>query len=198
MRVVTRLIALTVPVLAVAAMASPASAKTCSAYKNQAAAQRAADTRDADHDGVYCEKLPCPCSHAKPKRKHRTRAVEAAAPAREIRRALSEFKSALRHRNGQRACDLMTARQRAAFRREYDELNGWDSCRELVEVQGAIIYRSWRKVRIGRPVTNAEHGCAPLLPREQGAMFFARGRRGWQLDDVSRDSDTSYLPERCR
>ncbi len=28
---------------------------------NQAAAQRAADTRDADGDGIYCESLPCPC-----------------------------------------------------------------------------------------------------------------------------------------
>lgn len=44
------------------ATASPASAKTCSDYGNQAAAQRAADTRDADGDGIYCESLPCPCS----------------------------------------------------------------------------------------------------------------------------------------
>jgi hypothetical protein len=36
-------------------------AATCSDYSNQAAAQRAADTRDADSDGVYCESLPCPC-----------------------------------------------------------------------------------------------------------------------------------------
>src|SRR3954465_1946095 len=34
---------------------------TCADYRNQAAAQRAADTRDADGDGVYCESLPCPC-----------------------------------------------------------------------------------------------------------------------------------------
>src|SRR5207237_1341487 len=38
-----------------------AHATTCSAYPNQAAAQRAADTVDADRDGVYCESLPCPC-----------------------------------------------------------------------------------------------------------------------------------------
>src|SRR3954451_21518979 len=37
-----------------------ASAATCSDYASQAAAQRARDTRDADHDGVYCESLPCP------------------------------------------------------------------------------------------------------------------------------------------
>ncbi|MEA2272490.1 MAG: hypothetical protein QOI98_1198 [Solirubrobacteraceae bacterium] len=37
-------------------------AHTCSDYSNQAAAQRAADTRDADGDGVYCESLPCPCA----------------------------------------------------------------------------------------------------------------------------------------
>lgn len=41
---------------------SPAIAATCSDYSNQAAAQRAADTRDADGDGIYCESLPCPCS----------------------------------------------------------------------------------------------------------------------------------------
>jgi hypothetical protein len=34
---------------------------TCADYSNQAAAQRAADTRDADGDGIYCESLPCPC-----------------------------------------------------------------------------------------------------------------------------------------
>ena len=45
-----------------AAAAAPASARTCSDYPNQAAAQRAADTRDADGDGIYCESLPCPCS----------------------------------------------------------------------------------------------------------------------------------------
>lgn len=38
-----------------------ASAATCSDYSNQADAQRAADTRDADGDGIYCEALPCPC-----------------------------------------------------------------------------------------------------------------------------------------
>jgi len=36
-------------------------AATCSEYPNQAAAQRAADTRDGDGDGIYCETLPCPC-----------------------------------------------------------------------------------------------------------------------------------------
>ncbi len=40
---------------------APALAKTCADYPNQAAAQRAADTRDADGDGIYCESLPCPC-----------------------------------------------------------------------------------------------------------------------------------------
>ena len=37
-------------------------AATCADYPNQAAAQEAADTRDPDGDGVYCEDLPCPCS----------------------------------------------------------------------------------------------------------------------------------------
>src|SRR3954452_7925188 len=36
-------------------------AATCADYPDQAAAQRAADTRDGDGDGIYCEDLPCPC-----------------------------------------------------------------------------------------------------------------------------------------
>ena len=47
--------------LLLAGGAQPASAATCSDYANQADAQRAADTRDADGDGIYCEALPCPC-----------------------------------------------------------------------------------------------------------------------------------------
>ena len=54
---------LTVAVLmAIALLPSSASAATCSDYSTQADAQRAADTRDSDGDGVYCESLPCPCS----------------------------------------------------------------------------------------------------------------------------------------
>ncbi|MCW3000655.1 MAG: hypothetical protein JWN65_4204 [Solirubrobacterales bacterium] len=45
----------------VATLPSSASAAVCADYTTQAAAQRAADTRDADGDGVYCESLPCPC-----------------------------------------------------------------------------------------------------------------------------------------
>jgi hypothetical protein len=41
-------------------------AAVCADYPDQAAAQRAADTRDADGDGVYCESLPCPCSSSAP------------------------------------------------------------------------------------------------------------------------------------
>jgi hypothetical protein len=53
--------------LPAAALAQPASSPratasaTCSDYTDQAAAQRAADTRDPDGDGIYCESLPCPC-----------------------------------------------------------------------------------------------------------------------------------------
>jgi hypothetical protein len=39
-------------------------AAVCADYPNQAAAQAAGDTRDADGDGSYCESLPCPCSSA--------------------------------------------------------------------------------------------------------------------------------------
>jgi micrococcal nuclease len=41
--------------------ATQASAATCSDYATQADAQRAADTRDGDGDGIFCETLPCPC-----------------------------------------------------------------------------------------------------------------------------------------
>jgi endonuclease YncB( thermonuclease family) len=41
--------------------AADAQAATCSDYSTQAHAQRAHDTIDADHDGIYCESLPCPC-----------------------------------------------------------------------------------------------------------------------------------------
>jgi len=44
-----------------AAVAAASSSGRCSDFANQAAAQRAANTRDADGDGVYCESLPCPC-----------------------------------------------------------------------------------------------------------------------------------------
>jgi hypothetical protein len=40
--------------------APAASAATCSDYSDQADAQRAMDTRDADGDGIYCESLPVP------------------------------------------------------------------------------------------------------------------------------------------
>lgn len=49
-------------VLLLGAGAGDAAAATCADYTNQAAAQQAKDTRDADHDGIYCESLPCPCA----------------------------------------------------------------------------------------------------------------------------------------
>jgi hypothetical protein len=57
------------PTLAGGAQPVPAgpvahAAATCADYSSQAAAQQAADTRDADGDGIYCESLPCPCSSA--------------------------------------------------------------------------------------------------------------------------------------
>ena len=48
-------------VVALCAAPAPADAATCADYPNQAAAQRAHDTRDSDSDGAYCESLPCPC-----------------------------------------------------------------------------------------------------------------------------------------
>src|SRR6185436_18192497 len=62
--VVLALFGATVPVAAArsldAAPIAQASA-VCANHPNQAAAQRAADTVDADGDGIYCESLPCPC-----------------------------------------------------------------------------------------------------------------------------------------
>lgn len=37
-------------------------ATVCADYPDQATAQAAADTLDADRDGLFCESLPCPCS----------------------------------------------------------------------------------------------------------------------------------------
>jgi hypothetical protein len=54
------------PVAAPAHAPVARAASNCADYPNQAAAQRAADTRDADGDGIYCESLPCPCSTAPP------------------------------------------------------------------------------------------------------------------------------------
>jgi len=51
-----------VALLALALMPGSASAAVCGDYSTQAEAQKAADTRDADGDGIYCESLPCPCS----------------------------------------------------------------------------------------------------------------------------------------
>jgi len=54
---------LAIAVLAVLAfLPSSASAAVCADHPNQAAAQAAADTVDADGDGIYCESLRCPCS----------------------------------------------------------------------------------------------------------------------------------------
>jgi hypothetical protein len=58
---------LAIPVAAAAQpSASPPvahAAAVCSDFPNQAAAQAAANTRDADGDGIYCESLPCPCAY---------------------------------------------------------------------------------------------------------------------------------------
>lgn len=63
MRLTTALVLAATLLFPAAASAQPDAhaAATCSDYSNQADAQRAADTRDADGDGVYCESLPCPC-----------------------------------------------------------------------------------------------------------------------------------------
>lgn len=66
-RVLTLAIALAAALVLLAPAGVPtAHAATCAAYSNQAAAQRAHDTRDADGDGIYCESLPCPCATAAP------------------------------------------------------------------------------------------------------------------------------------
>jgi hypothetical protein len=65
-RVATLVLFLVVVLALVAATGEdPTQAATCADYSNQAAAQRARDTRDADGDGIYCESLRCPCSAAK-------------------------------------------------------------------------------------------------------------------------------------
>lgn len=43
-----------------------AQAAVCADFLDQAAAQPAGSTRDADVDGTYCESLPCLCSTLPP------------------------------------------------------------------------------------------------------------------------------------
>ncbi len=122
---IVRLVALTglVVVAALAASSSPAAAATCDDYPNQAAAQQAADTRDADGDGIYCEALPCPCSNgsgggsddsgsvdtgAEERRREQARQREAA---RKRREAARKRREAARRRRA-------AARRRAAEHRE--------------------------------------------------------------------------------
>lgn len=65
MKTLWRVLSVLLAALAVLlAGAVPASGAVCADYPNQAAAQAAADTRDADGDGKYCETLPCPCATA--------------------------------------------------------------------------------------------------------------------------------------
>jgi micrococcal nuclease len=59
--VVRSLLLTVLAAVGLALVPSSAAGATCSDHSNQADAQRAADTRDADGDGVYCETLPCPC-----------------------------------------------------------------------------------------------------------------------------------------
>lgn len=82
-----RLWAIPVAVLVLACLPGPAEAATCADYSSQAAAQRAADTRDGDADGVYCETLPCPCASG---RTEPSSASPAAKPIRPVRRESSD------------------------------------------------------------------------------------------------------------
>jgi hypothetical protein len=61
--VMLRIVRLLPCAVVVVALGGPASAHaaTCADYADQASAQRAHDTVDADGDGIYCESLPCPC-----------------------------------------------------------------------------------------------------------------------------------------
>jgi hypothetical protein len=61
---IMRTMMLITTLIVVLGLPTTAQATVCADYPNQAAAQRAADTRDADGDGIYCESLPCPCSTA--------------------------------------------------------------------------------------------------------------------------------------
>jgi hypothetical protein len=61
--VISRIVRLLPCAFVLVALGAPASAHaaTCADYPDQASAQGAHDTVDADGDGIYCESLPCPC-----------------------------------------------------------------------------------------------------------------------------------------
>lgn len=120
----TRLLLLAVLSAAVpAGMSSSASAATCSDYSNQAAAQNAGDTRDADGDGIYCESLPCPCSSGGGGNDDSSSdgpedSGEAERQAAAERRAAAERKRKAAARRRATARRRALARKRAAERRE--------------------------------------------------------------------------------
>jgi micrococcal nuclease len=106
----------------VLALPSPASAATCADHPNQASAQRAKDTRDADGDGIYCETNPCPCSTG-----------AGSGPSEAERKAKARARA--RARAKARARARARARKRAAARRARQLRNRYeDEDAQVVEV----------------------------------------------------------------
>lgn len=111
--------------LGLALLPSSAHAKTCGDYPNQAAAQRAADTRDADGDGIYCESLPCPCSKKAPTGSGRDNAQTCTKPdgVQSVSFSASKYPNIREHflaavRSGWPRT-LVVHRRKTAFRREH-------------------------------------------------------------------------------
>jgi endonuclease YncB( thermonuclease family) len=124
MRLTRLLLGAALLLAALSGTSSTASAAVCADYSNQAAAQQAADTRDADGDGIYCEALPCPCSSGSggsddsgsstgsdDAERQRQQAAERKRAAAERKRKVAARKRAAAHRRA-------VARRRAAEHRE--------------------------------------------------------------------------------
>src|SRR3954447_140380 len=103
------------PAASVAEAPVARAAATCADYATQASAQRAADTRDPDGDGIYCESLPCPCASA-----DGDRGATAGGEARKARKAREPRRQTIAGRvtdvvDG----DTLAVRARGGSRKEY-------------------------------------------------------------------------------
>jgi micrococcal nuclease len=120
-----RLLLVSVTAMAmVLGLSGTADAAVCADYSNQADAQRAADTRDADGDGIYCEALPCPCLGAgtapAPKRPSGPSPAEIRRRAEAKRLAAARRQAAARRRAAARRKAAAKRRKEARLRRRYE------------------------------------------------------------------------------
>lgn len=175
-----RLLLALVPVVLGPGLAPTAQAATCDDSSTRAAAQRAADTRDPDGDGIYCENLPCPCSRAAGGQER----LDASPRPRRQARSLQVVGSA--HEEGR----LQPARGRcptpaARLERSTHEPSGPWSAAAATRPRSAMSPRRCAPVREpgltatrdGAPSKPAVRGIAPSAPRDACTLRCSSRRR---------------------